>query len=123
MKTQIGVNAKNRQLQDKVDHYITLVAVLQAEATDLKAILAKLPKCWRLNETRELVRDVPITPTTMVFVLGTKESSGPHRVTDPWRVQAVYNGLVEIEKGQTVKLMPATCCYLTREAAEAAKEE
>ena len=41
------------------------VKVLKAKIERLLAIVDKMPKCWRLNETGELVQDVPIVPMTI----------------------------------------------------------
>ncbi len=43
----------------------------------LKAIVDKLPKCWRLNDEGEWVRDVPVVPGMIVRGLGADDEEDP----------------------------------------------
>ena len=76
------------------------------EIERLRAIVDRLPKCWRLNESGELVQDVPVVPEQQVW----------HR---DWR------GTVSETCGEWESPFPnlLRCCYDTPAAAEAARTE
>ena len=93
------------------------VHALEAEIERLRAIVDKLPKCWRLNEQGELVQDEPIISGNWVWTLF---SDGC--VAGPYMVLAIncrkdYSINLSLGEFQTKQL------FSTREAAEAAKEE
>ena len=46
----------------------TCLSNLEDRIAELQEIVAKLPKCWRLNEDGELVQDVPVAPGMPLFV-------------------------------------------------------
>ncbi len=73
----------------------------------LQAIVAKLPKCWRLNEAGELVQDVSVVPGMTIWL----EQKGEvvSEILEDWGhvVSAVFDYTMEI--------------YDTRKAADAAK--
>jgi len=91
---------------------------LEAEVKRLQAIVAKLPKCWRLVDGK-LVQDVPMTPEMKVFVRYDDDI-----VRGPFVVAGVYSKKVQWVSPDSVGYVGArfSCCYDTQEAAEAAGE-
>lgn len=87
----------------------------------LRAIIAKLPKCWGLNDAGKLVCDVPVLPGMEVWLLD--EGAGPDEgFVSADEVEMVWStGQVELRWSNantiTVLWPPSTCCYDTREAA------
>ena len=68
------VSVENAELQcEAVQHnteYLEMSELLAKwgrEVEDLQAVVKQLPKCWRLNEAGERVRDVPVVPGMEVF--------------------------------------------------------
>lgn len=45
-----------------------VLAQAKAACRTLAAVVASLPKCWRLNEANELVQDVPVMPELRVWL-------------------------------------------------------
>ncbi len=90
---------------------------LLTEVERLRAIVAKLPKCWRFNEG-ELVQDWPVVPGMVVFYRHPKGEIYPHRVGlnlgETWCNRDSNN--------QPVRTSVADCAN-TREAAEAMAAE
>jgi hypothetical protein len=79
-----------------------------AEIERLRTIVDRLPKCWRLNESGELVQDVPMVPGLRVWIkFGGKITEAIHDGT---------NGLKSYWGN-------ADLCYSSLEAAEAARTE
>lgn len=65
------LHARCDRLQNIVDNKLSIEAFSATEQgreiERLKALVDKLPKCWRLNEAGELVKDVPVVPGMRVF--------------------------------------------------------
>jgi hypothetical protein len=95
------------------------LAVLATEVERLQAIVAKLPKCWRLNDAGQLVQDVPMVPNMGVFVQSRRSPASPR-----YHVLRVFGNGVSVScfPGEPKDVIPEDC-YDTREAAEAEKEE
>lgn len=81
---------------------------LKMEAVVREAIVARLPKCWRLDDNGKLVQDVPVVPTV--------SSVYERRYVNPDHALIIMATIV-INAGHAAK------CFSTREAAEAAKTE
>lgn len=96
------------------------------ELVRLRAIVDKLPKCWRLvgeGDDRRLVQDWPMTPEQEIWLWASGQySSGPHRVTDPWEVCSVSPSTVFVKKVDTYKRVVSGWAFNSREAAEFAAE-
>lgn len=100
---------------------------LQAELDELKG---KLPKCWRLNEAGELVKDAPVVP-------GIRQRIWVNWQDDPEEVEVVwYQPVYTTEDTEYIGVrLLATAgdefieevllehCFLTRTAAEAAQKK
>lgn len=43
------------------------IHAIERERDELRAIVSKLPLCWRLNGAGELVQDCPVTPGMKVY--------------------------------------------------------
>ncbi len=56
---------------DGDDGQVSLLQVVIDEAERLQAIVDKLPKCWRLDDSGKLVQDVSVVPGMELFILPT----------------------------------------------------
>ena len=89
----------------------------QACTDELRAIVDKLPKCWRLNERGELLQDVPVVPGMEVWFWLNDEAILVHQKA----VQFVEDNQQSIMT--SYGWLNVRHCYSTREAAEAAEGE
>jgi len=85
----------------------------RAEIEQLRAIVAKLPKCWRLVDGKR-VQDVPVVVEMKVWVKY-RNSKTPFPIT----VDAVERG--GGIRSWRIGRWPVSECYDTQEAAEAAR--
>jgi len=98
------------------------VHALEAEIERLQAIVDKLPKCWRLNEQGELVQDEPMCPGMEVWWIFPSRRVIFRRI-----ILAVDNDRAVLQRWRFApnegNFVRSSKCYLTREAAEAARKK
>ena len=87
------------------------------EAKRLQGIVDTLPKCWRLNEHGQLVRDVPVVPGMTIWIYG---SYGSGQASQLWE-HIVYDLSIFGASDGDRYHWPHKDSYSTREAAEAAR--
>lgn len=100
------------------------------EIERLRAIIDKLPKCWRLNEQGELVQDESIlSGMNVVTICKTNAGGVAKNITEEVGVVSVeacegggFDIVIRDGDGNEWYLKEEEL-YLTREAAEAAREE
>ena len=92
-----------------------------AEVERNKAIVDKLPKCWRLNEQGELVQDEPILSGMNVITI-CKTNTEEVGVLSVEACEDCGFDIVIRDGGGDEWYLKEEELYLTREAAEAAKK-
>jgi hypothetical protein len=102
------------------------VHALEAEIERLRAIVDKLPKCWRLNEQGQLVQDEPILSGMNVVTI--RKTNAKIRTEEVGVLSVVacedcgFDIVIRDGYGDEWYFKEEEL-YLTREAAEAAKEK
>ena len=103
-----------------------IVGYLKAEIERLRAIVDKLPKCWRLNEQGQLVQDEPILSGMNVVTI--RKTNAKIRTEEVGVLSVVacedcgFDIVIRDGYGDEWYFKEEEL-YLTREAAEAAKEK
>jgi hypothetical protein len=109
------------------------VAEMQEAADEierLRAIVDKLPKCWRLNEQGELVQDEPVYPGMNVVFISRVVTNGVIKtfydevgiLTIDVKEDCSFDIIIRTGNGDEWYTVEDEL-YLTREAAKAAKEK
>ena len=104
--------------EDDEEHAIVNEALDAIES--LQAVIAALPKCWRLNDAGERVQDVPVVPGMHIWFMWCG-------IPTEWDVTGVHDGryhylnLSHATHGSVYR--SAVSCYSTEAAARAAGEE
>ena len=121
---ELDLDAARLAAQEFQRHY----QYYKAEVDRLQAIVDKLPKCWRLDESGKRVQDVPVVPGMEVYWMyataagGLCGTSGRVNYVTTWtapgfrRLEPV---VVVTDNGDPLLKL----CCATRKAAEAAREE
>ncbi|KKN09852.1 hypothetical protein LCGC14_1042550 [marine sediment metagenome] len=94
---------------------------LSGQIEQLQAVVDKLPKCWRLDESGVRVRDVPVAPDQVVYYYRNNMLVDGVVLSITWG-DSFCECLVRNCYGITDVLDNGNC-YSTREAAEAARKE
>lgn len=112
-------------------HRIARLPELEAKVEQFQAVVKKLPKCWRLDESGVRVQDVPVVGMGDYFILC--DRSGVRSVCvakiDYLRVSCGWNKSIEVVVWakspflQGTRMLTATDLYDTCKAAEAAGKE
>jgi hypothetical protein len=99
-----------------------LLDKIATKVVQLQAIVDKLPKCWRLNESGKRVQDVPVVPGMDVWVPDIVLGAATARqvlvvsVHSSGRLECTFHGARDGP-------FAADLVSFTREAAEAARKE
>ena len=96
-----------------------IVECIREQHRAAKAIVDQLPKCWGLRDG-VLVQDVAVVPGMEVWLWCREGLNGPHRVTEPWKITAVYRTMIRVKKSEMNVRVVIGWVYNSREAAEAA---
>jgi hypothetical protein len=100
----VQIPATENEIAEAIRNMADTIRRVALDRDRLQAVINRLPKCWRLNESGELVQDVPMVPGLRVWIkFGGKITETTHDGTDI--LKSFWSN--------------AAMCYSSLEAAEA----